>query len=278
MENMKTLTFLGIFLVGWSFLGWSLSRVLRRNDLADILWGLGPICIAALGLCFSGPLRIAQQNGTVLVCTVLWGTRLALHLWLRMKGKPEDRRYAGWRKKWGTKKEPLRAYFQVFFLQTVLLVFVSFPQILTFWIAPELDWEFSRDPELSVLEFMGVGIFACGWIYETIADWQLQQFKKNPQNQGKTLSQGLWAYSRHPNYFGEVVLWWGMGLMVLGTPWGWLSFVLSSGLVSFLILRVSGVPMLERTLASDQSARKESYQTYLTQTSRFLPRFRSKVQ
>lgn len=167
-----------------------------------------------------------------------WGLRLAWYVHARNVGRAEDSRYAQWRREWG-KTFVVRSYLQVYLLQGILLFFVCLPVL----------WAHrGGGVPLGVFDAVGILIWCAGFCFETVADFQLLRFLKNPDRGGKLLKSGLWAYSRHPNYFGEVALWWGLWLFVLPVPGAWMS-VIGPVLISFLILRVSGIPMLERKMA-----------------------------
>ncbi len=191
-----------IYMNSWFFL----ALAEKRNDLADIAWGLGFIVLAWLSF------FITSQNHwrAVLVnCLVtLWGVRLAWHIYQRNLHKQEDYRYAQWRRDWG-KFFLLRTYFQVFILQGVFLFIVCLPIL---YINRHSVGSFT------VTDGVGIAIWLIGFFFETVGDWQLTQFKNNPDNQGKIIQSGLWQYSRHPNYFGEVTLWWGIFIIALSVP------------------------------------------------------------
>lgn len=235
-------------------LAWALS--LRRKDasIVDSFWSL--FFVAAL-LSWLPPLP-AYGARTILVSVLIisWATRLSTHLTLRNWGKPEDRRYQRIRER-NQPNYPIKSLFYVFYLQVGLAFIVSLP------ILPAVV---SNTP-LNLLDGLGVSLFLTGLITETIADWQLVRFKAEPHEKGRVLDQGLWRYSRHPNYFGEALLWWGFFLisMASGAP---LWMVISPAFMTFLLLKVSGVPLLEEDLKS----RSPNYRRYMETTSAFWPR------
>jgi steroid 5-alpha reductase family enzyme len=184
-----------------------------------------------------------------------WGIRLALHIWWRHRDKKEDPRYAQWRRDWGVWFLP-RSYLQVYLLQGLLMVLVGYPFIHAS-IYPHVA--------LSVFDILGVWLWMVGFAYEAVADYQLQRFTSEPTNQGRILKTGLWKYSRHPNYFGEILQWFGIACMALALPYGYFA-LLSSLLVTLLLLRVSGVPMLESHLQH-----KPGYRAYAERTNAILP-------
>jgi steroid 5-alpha reductase family enzyme len=212
-----------------------------RNDLADVGWGLGFLVVGlACGETFSGHWAEAFSHPRTKLAfslLIIWALRLSVHIFIRNRGKPEDNRYQEWRKKWG--RHPLLgAYLQVFLLQGLLMWMVSIP----------VAWIMSHpEGSLRTLDFIGVGIWTLGLGWEAVSDFQLIQFKKNPFNKGKIMTSGLWASSRHPNYFGEVLLWWGFYLLALQIPDGWLT-IGGPTAITILILKVSGVPLLEKQM------------------------------
>jgi len=238
-----------VYMTGW-FIA---ARISGRNDIADVAWGLGFILAAAVSLLAGGiyPLRGLLVSGLVLV----WGVRLALHIHNRNRGRGEDPRYRKWREEWG-KWFVLRSFLQVFMLQGMLLLMVAIPVIFVNQApAAPLGW----------LDLLGLAIWLYGFGFEAIGDWQLLQFIRNPANKGKLMTTGLWRYTRHPNYFGEVTLWWGIWLLTLALPGGMLT-VIGPLTITFLILKVSGIPMLEKPYED-----RADFQEYKRRTSAFFP-------
>ena len=180
---------------------------------------------------------------------------MASHIYFRNRGKKEDFRYLAWRKAWG-KTFFWRSYLQIYLFQGFLLLIVVSPIILV--------GTFEQQP-LGFLDFAGILIWVFGFIFEAVGDYQLSQFVTNPKNNGKILKSGLWKYTRHPNYFGEVVLWWGVFLIAFSSALGWLALA-SPILITFLILFVSGVPMLEKKYVGN-----EAYEEYAKKTNKFFP-------
>jgi steroid 5-alpha reductase family enzyme len=194
----------------------------------------------------------------LLALVALWAVRLWLHLVLRARGKPEDPRYQKFRAHYGAERYWWVSFFQVFLLQGVLLLIISLPLQVAFS-APKPD-------VLGWNDWLGATLFGIGFYFEAVGDWQLQRFRDDPSLRGTVLDSGLWRYSRHPNYFGETVIWWGFWLCALDAPLGlWL--VASPALMTFLLLRVSGVTMLEAQL----EAAKPMYRDYIRTTSAFVP-------
>jgi steroid 5-alpha reductase family enzyme len=237
-----------------SMTAWFVAAQLKgRNDIADVAWGLGFILAAVVSLFYGG---VSSPRGLVVSALVLlWGTRLALHIHARNRGKGEDPRYRQWREEWG-RWFVLRSFLQVFMLQGLLLVVVATPVVFM---------NGSPATPLSWLDALGLLIWLTGFVFEAVGDWQLLRFIRNPANKGKLMTSGLWRYSRHPNYFGEVTLWWGLWLMSLNLPGGWWT-VVGPLTISFLILKVSGIPMLERHYEG-----RADFQAYKGRTSPFFP-------
>jgi 3-oxo-5-alpha-steroid 4-dehydrogenase 1 len=213
-------------------IGYFLSRLLKRNDIADILWGLGFLLIAVIN--FSLLNTPSFRAKVTLLLVMAWSLRLAFYLGIRNLSKSEeDPRYQNWRREWGS-KEPINAFLRVFCLQGLLLFAISLP----------LGWAMNNEQrELSLIELVGVIIFSFGFIFELVADSELYFFKK--LNRGKILDKGTWSLSRHPNYFGEILVWWGFFFIALPASKG-LATLISPLMITFLLLKISGIPMLEK--------------------------------
>ncbi len=239
------------FLILWSLFWYGLSHRLKRMDVADVAWGLG---IALIGIIMWFQSDVIDLRSTIVTgLALLWGFRLAWHIGRRNLTKSEDARYAAWRVEWGDTIY-WRSYLQVFALQAILMALVALPLIAVNG-ESVAGWGF--------FETLGFLLFIYGFSVELLADKQLSDFLNDPSNKGKVLDSGLWASSRHPNYFGEVTLWWGIGLMSVAGGW-WA--LIGPATITYLILQVSGVPMLESKMAADPK-----YSEYLTKTSRFVP-------
>lgn len=234
---------------------------IRQMDVGiiDIYWGPGFAVIALLSYILHG--EHSPFGIILLITTMAWSLRLGTHLWLRhKKSTTEDRRYALMRKNagpsfWWTN------LFKIFFLQAIIMWLIATPQHLGLLYA-DTPLTFSAQ----LLFYAGIGLFIFGFLIESIADWQLRRFKSKQENRQRTMSEGLWAYSRHPNYFGEVVLWWGFALMGFALSNSLIAFA-GPALLTFLILKVSGVTLLEKYLTSD----KQGYSDYIKKTSAFFP-------
>jgi steroid 5-alpha reductase family enzyme len=244
---------LALLLFAYMSLWFVISLVKKRNDVADVAWGLGFVLLAWVSLYLSG----ASGQRELMVCLLvsIWGLRLAWHIYGRNTGKAEDYRYQKWRKEWG-KSFYLRSYLQVYLLQGVLLFMIVLPVLLI---------NKNSETSLGLIDYIGLSVWLFGFYFEAVGDAQLARFTKNPANKGKLMQSGLWAYTRHPNYFGEVALWWGIWLIALAVPNGVFAIV-GPLTITFLILYVSGIPMLEIKMEENPE-----FAEYKRRTSKFLP-------
>lgn len=232
---------------------WAASARLRDASLADRIW---PLMIAAAGCCFVAALGGGTRAVAMLAITLAWALRLAIHITRRNRGHGEDRRYAAMRQEHGD-RFALRSLVTVFGLQALLAWLVSWPLLAGAAGARPLGF----------LDAAGAALAIFGVAFEAVADAQLARFKADPANRGAVMDRGLWGWSRHPNYFGECCVWWGLGCMAFaaaGAAWPLLSPVL----MTVLLLRVSGVTLLEK----DIGERRPGYREYVLRTSAFVPR------
>lgn len=241
--------FSALFLIGTS---------LRNNSIVDIGWGIGFVLLAWILLFLRLPLTLVRTTITLLVS--LWGIRLFYHILKRNRGKPEDFRYVAFRKAWGKWAVP-RAFLQVYMLQGLFMFMIALPFIL----------EGGDSARVNVVLFgLGLLIFMTGFAFESVGDAQLKAFIRDPANKGKIMTNGLWRYTRHPNYFGEATLWWGIFLIARSggvSP----AAILGPVTITMLLLFVSGVPLLERDMKN-----REGYPEYAQKTSIFFPWFPKK--
>jgi len=236
---------------------WLVSLALENASIVDIFWGPGFILVGAYyAVTVSG--APTQRGLLVLGLVTVWGLRLALHIGIRNAGAGEDFRYRKWREEAGTNFWWI-SLFKVFLLQAVVLWIVS---------SPLLPAQLGGGESLTMLDALGIALWIFGFLFETVADWQLQRFKKNPDTSGQVMRSGLWSVTRHPNYFGEAVLWWGLALLAVPGG-GWLSLI-GPLMITFLLLKVSGVAMLDTAMVE----RRPGYAEYIATTPAFVPSLR----
>jgi steroid 5-alpha reductase family enzyme len=232
-----------------------LALARKDNSIVDIAWGPGFVLLTAAGLLLRPDWTARRLLLSVLV--LVWAARLSLHILRRSRGRGEDFRYAAWRARWG-RAFVLRSYLQVFLLQGFFLVLIALPLIMLAN-RPDAPW--------STLDAAGLTVWFLGFLFETIGDAQLTRFKHDPANRGRIMTRGLWASTRHPNYFGEAAIWWGIFLISLSVPGGWPG--IAGPLTITLLLRfVSGVPLLERKYAG-----RADFAAYAREVHAFFPWF-----
>lgn len=258
----------GVTATAFMTLTYFLSLIREDTSIVDVGWGLGFVLIGA-GLFISIDSDRSIYFEVVRVMITIWGLRLFLHILNRKAGEPEDWRYAQWRKEWGA-THWWRSYVQVFLLQGLIMTLIAMP----LYIAAS-----ASDVAFSALAYVGVAIWAIGFYFEAVGDWQLMKFiarqkaksqekkgRKKKQKPKKAIMQtGLWKYTRHPNYFGEITQWWGIWLVVVTLPMGWLG-VISPVIITFLLLKVSGITMLEKRFEDNKE-----FQRYKKRTSALFP-------
>ena len=233
---------------------WVLSVRMRDVSIVDPFWGPGFALIA--GVCFFQQDVSSPRAYLVFALVSVWALRLGVHL-LRRRGHGEDFRYAAMRERQGP-RFVYTSLFTVFGLQGVLLLAISLP-LMAAITAPATA--------LGPLDAVAAVVWLSGFLFEAIGDAQLEAFKRDPSNRGKVNDRGLWRYTRHPNYFGDALLWWGFGLF--GVAVGAWPLLLAPAAMTFLLLRVSGVALLEKDIAE----RRPDYRNYIARTSAFIPWF-----
>ena len=244
---------LGVVLFVYMSLYFVVSLIKKRNDVADVAWGLGFVVMAWMSFVLSVD---AGMRALLVDCLVsIWGLRLASHISRRHKDKPEDYRYLAWRKEWG-KWFFLRSYLQVFLLQGALLYLIVLPVLII---------NLNAGNSFGIFDVLGLVVWMVGFYFESVGDAQLSRFIADPANKGKLMQTGLWRYTRHPNYFGEVTQWWGILIIALSVPNGYFG-IIGPLTITFLILKVSGVPLLEKKMAENPE-----FAEYKKRTSVFLP-------
>jgi steroid 5-alpha reductase family enzyme len=233
---------------------WLTSIVIKNVSIVDLFWGFGFVVAGVVYFIYTD----GYETRKILLMTMLsiWGLRLSIYLAWRNLGKGEDFRYQKFRKDFGEHRYWWYSFFSVFLLQGVLMWLIS---------VPLLGAQFYHDTNLGILDFIGVILWLIGMVFEAGGDFQLARFKADVTNKGKVLNTGLWHYTRHPNYFGDVAVWFGYGFICLSA--GSYIPVLGTVLMTALIIKVSGVALLEKTLKES----KPEYQEYVRRTSAFIP-------
>lgn len=235
----------------------AVSRVLRRTDVVDAAWGPAFV-VAAVGALMLNPEQLAigytiQTLVTLLVA--VWASRLSFTIGKRLLRKTEDKRYVELRSKWKG-NEALNTYLRIFVVQAVLATIISAAVIHINLSLPQVPAGFA---------YAGAAVWLIGFFFESVGDLQLKRFLADPKHKGKLMTEGLWNYTRHPNYFGEATMWWGIFIIALEVPYGWLGIV-TPVVITYLLLFVSGVPMTEASFEG-----KPGWKSYKKRTSKFLP-------
>lgn len=246
---------LGLLLLGYASLWFVISLLLKRNDVADVAWGLGYV-----GLCIYNYLTFPQHVTALIVYLLvsLWGLRLSVYIGMRNARKKEDFRYKQWREEWG-RSFYWRSFLQVYVLQAFFLLIISTPIIMAAQSAA-FGWHWTG--------LVGIGLWLFGFYWQAVGDYQLAEFLKKRKDKSEIMQTGLWKYSRHPNYFGEIVMWWAVFIVVLPLQYG-IYAVISPILITWLITFVSGVPMLEKKYEGNAA-----FEVYKQQTPALFPGFR----
>lgn len=252
-ELLNTLIFAGLVIWFYMSVWFFVALASKRNDVADIAWGLGFVVASIATLIKTSNHSFAAILVTVLV--LIWGLRLSWHIGLRNIRKSEDYRYKAWRESWG-KWFVIRSYLQIFMLQGFLMLLIVSPVLIIY--------TYSTNGTYPLVIF-GSLLWIFGFLFESIGDKQLRKFIGNPKNKGHVMNKGLWQYTRHPNYFGEVTQWWAIGVIALTYSYGWLGLI-GPAVITFLIVKVSGVPLLENKYKDNPE-----YQAYKLRTSMLVP-------
>ncbi|MGB2129043.1 MAG: DUF1295 domain-containing protein [Flavicella sp.] len=259
--QLDTITILfsqaALIVLGMVSMLWIVSVFIKNVSIVDIFWGIGFVLVNAFYIQKSGVLN--PRKIILFALVSIWGLRLASYLAMRNLGKGEDFRYREFRKKFGPKRYWWFSYFQTFLLQGALIMVISLPLL---GISTSIS-----DGNLNLLDFIGIGVWVIGFVFEAGGDFQLARFKKIPENKGKVLDTGFWKYTRHPNYFGDAMIWWAYAIFCCAA--GNYIYVLGSIVMTLLLLYVSGIRLLEKTLQET----KPEYKVYMQQTNAFFPWF-----
>ena len=255
MSYVEILNVTFLLIISISIFGWIFSLIIKDSSIADILWGLYFLA-GAIFIFIIRDINPSIIQILVLVAIIIWSLRLSLHIGIRKVGKEEDYRYKEWRKKWGTS----------FMIYSLIQNFI-FQGILSFiMLSSVMVIDYSQNPKsLDWWQFFGVMIWLFGFIYEAVSDYQLNNFKKSKKSKEDILKTGLWKYSRHPNYFGEITQWWGLWIVSIGLSYFYIG-LLSPVLITILIIKVSGIPLLEKRYHNNPS-----YQKYASVTPKLIP-------
>ncbi len=244
--------------LGWMGCAFIVSLVTRTNTVVDIFWGLGFVLLAWYSLLTTGLYLPRHILVTTLVS--LWGLRLSSYILYRNWGKGEDPRYAELARHWGGQFY-LQSFFRVFMLQGVLLWLISLSVIAIL--------NSSTAGSFSFFDFIAVLLWCIGFACEVIGDWQLQRFLLDPLHKGRVMDRGIWRLTRHPNYFGEIVMWWALWLLAI--PVGYAALTLLSPLTITAIILLFSLPITENQLAVNPE-----YEAYKKRTSALIPWSRHK--
>lgn len=257
MSFLEVYVIVALVILGYMAILWIASLILRNSSIVDIFWGAGFVMANWVYLALT-PDGFPARKWLLSILVTIWGLRLSLYILWRNWGKEEDFRYRKWREEAGGEWW-WRSLFKVFVVQGVLMWIIS---------APLLAAQISPTPaRMTILDFVAIALWAIGFFFEAVGDLQMARFKANPANKGKVMNTGLWRYTRHPNYFGEATMWWAYYL-VAAAAGGFLT-VFSPILMTTLLLRVSGVALLEKSLKET----KPKYKEYVETTSAFIPWF-----
>jgi len=257
MEFLTNYLALGLVIFGLMALLWLVSLALKNSSIVDIFWGTGFV-VVTWTVFLLAPQGFGPRKLLLNTLVTIWGLRLSLHILRRNWRKPEDYRYQAWRKEAGASWW-WRSLFKVFLLQGALLWIIAVP-LLAAQVAAQPD-------QLTWIDGLAVPLWLIGFFFEAVGDWQLARFKANPAHKGKVLQTGVWRYTRHPNYFGDATQWWAYYLVAVAAGGWWTIF--SPIIMTALLLRVSGVTLLEKALKNE----KPGYKEYMEATSEFIPWF-----
>ena len=244
---------------GYMIIVWTIARTLKNNSIVDVAWAFNFLFIALIILSFA----TGYQPRILMVCTIagLWSLRLGTHLSIRVLGhiSEEEGRYKQLRKEWKTNLN--FKFFMFFIMQGFSNVFLAIPYFII---------ALNPEPRISVIEYIGAGLWFLSILGEATSDFQLADFKKDPKNKGKVCDRGLWYYSRHPNYFFQFMIWVSVLIFALGSPYGWIAVICPLS-IAYLLFKVTGIPMTEE---QSLKSRPEAYKRYQETTSVFIPWFK----
>lgn len=236
------------------FIIFIIGQIVKDNSIVDIGWGFGFV-VAAVYTYIRGE-TFEPRATLITIAIALWGLRLTYYLAKRNLGNGEDYRYVAMRKQWGTKFVLIKSFFHVYFLQFVVMSIVSLPVVYG---------NTNMDQSLAWFNYIGIALWLLGYFFETVGDAQLKAFKKDPKNKGKIMDKGLWALTRHPNYFGNSAMWFGIFLLAISS-WSGLWTIIGPVVMTIFLIFISGVRMLEKKYKG-----RGDYDAYKERTSAFIP-------
>jgi len=239
---------------------WLLSLIIKNSSIVDIFWGLGFVITSWIYF-FLTPDGFLPRKILLCILVSIWGLRLSIHIFIRNKGKPEDFRYQKWRQEAG-RKWPWLSFFKVFLTQGILLFIIATPLLAAQWNG--------LPNRFTLLDILGAVIWVVGFTFESLGDYQLSRFISKPENKGKLMVSGVWQFTRHPNYFGDSAQWWGYFLIAAAAGGWWTIF--SPIIMTYLLVNVSGVALLEKTMKN-----RPGYAEYMKRTNSFIPWFPRKI-
>jgi steroid 5-alpha reductase family enzyme len=257
MDVLHTYLIIGLVILVSMTVLWLASLALRNSGIADVFWGAGFVVTTWVVFALT-PAGFQERKLLISSLVSIWGLRLTLHILLRNRGKPEDFRYRAWRAEAG-KSWWWRSFFKVFLLQGLLMWIIG---------APLLAAQHSAAPDrFTLTDYAAIAVWIAGFFFEAVGDWQLARFKANSANKGGLMNTGVWRCTRHPNYFGDAAQWWGFYLAALAAGGWWTIF--APVIMTVLLVRVSGVVLLEKSLKET----KPGYKEYVETTNGFFPWF-----
>lgn len=249
-------------LVSLIFLSMVFAVAVYRNryDIIDVAWGLTFIAIALISFTTYTHTSFVSIQGLVTTLVIVWGLRLSLHIYQRWNNTDnEDKRYVAYREQYKKRFGGVRInmYLRIFIVQALLAVIVSLPVIIV---------NGSSFTPLTYVSLLGFIVWVIGFYFESVGDYQLKSFIKDPKNKGKLMTSGLWRYTRHPNYFGEMTQWWGVFIIALSVPGYWWVSIIGPLTITILLNFVSGVPLTEKHFSN-----KPGWEDYKKRTSKVFP-------
>lgn len=260
-----TILLSGLALFLYMNIAFLVGSLKKNNGIIDIFYGIGYVVVAWTSLIIAGSFELRQI--IIIILVSIWGIRLSTYVTIRNWGKPEDYRYKAMRERFG-EKVLIRSYLNIYLFQGLVIFLVVFPVL---FINSSDSPTFSSLLDLPIITLiLGILIWIFGFYFESVGDYQLRNFLKNAENKGKVMDKGLWKYTQHPNYFGEVTMWWGLYVIALGIPWGFLT-IFGPIIINFMIIKVSGVRLLNKRFEGD-----DKYSEYRKRTSAFIPWFPKK--